>query len=163
MTSIASRSTRFFSSHLFRSSTLAFQESSLQHAPSPRPINRVCLSRTMASKVDSDLMEKMTREEKKITGQDNPVKGGPTAQAQKHANQPLTSDVIHDITRGEEKITGNPNPKPAGPTSTAQSILTRVRFPKRQYTPCNSRLTCPKTDRKTPTNIQQLQQLQQSA
>jgi hypothetical protein len=86
----------------------------------------------MASKVDSDLMEKMTREEKQITGQDNPVKGGPTAQAQKHANQPLTSDVIHDITKGEEKITGNPNPKPAGPTSTAQSILTKVRFPNRQ-------------------------------
>jgi hypothetical protein len=80
----------------------------------------------MASKVDSDLMSKMTREEKKITGQDNPIKGGPTAQAQKHANQPLTSDVIHDITKGEEKITGDPNPKPSGPTSTAQSILTKV-------------------------------------
>ena len=71
-------------------------------------------------------MSKMTEEEKKITGQDNPVKGGPTAQAQKHANQSLNSEVIHDITKGEEKITGNPNPTPSGPTSTAQSILTKV-------------------------------------
>lgn len=70
-------------------------------------------------------MSKMTEEEKKITGQDNPVKGGPTAQAQKHANQPLTSEVIHDITKGEEKITGDPNPTQSGPTSTAQSILTK--------------------------------------
>ncbi len=80
----------------------------------------------MASKVDSDMMSKMAEKEKKITGEDNPVKGGPTAQAQKHANQPLNSEVIHDITKGEEKITGNPNPMQAGPTSTAQSILTKV-------------------------------------
>ncbi|KAF7502202.1 hypothetical protein GJ744_006751 [Endocarpon pusillum] len=79
----------------------------------------------MASKVDSNLMSKMTAEEKKITGQDHPVKGGPTAQAQKHANQPLNSEVIHDITKGEEKITGDPNPMQSGPTSTAQSILTK--------------------------------------
>ncbi len=81
----------------------------------------------MASKVDSDLMSKMTAEEKKITGQENPVKGGPTAQAQKHANQPLSSEVVRDITKGEEKITGNPHPMEGGPTSTAQSILTNVR------------------------------------
>jgi hypothetical protein len=80
----------------------------------------------MASKVDSDLMSKMTEEEKKITGQHNPVKGGPTAQAQSHANEPLTSDVVHDISKGEEKITGNPNPQQGGPTSKAQSILTEV-------------------------------------
>lgn len=81
----------------------------------------------MASKVDSDLMSKMTAEEKKITGQANPVKGGPTAQAQKHVNQPLSSEVVSDITKGEEKITGNPNPKEGGPASTVQSILTNVR------------------------------------
>ena len=75
----------------------------------------------MATKVDPGLMSKMTEEEKKITGQGNPVKGGPTAQAQKHANQPLNSEVIHDITKGEEKVTGNPNPMQGGPTSTAQS------------------------------------------
>ena len=80
----------------------------------------------MATKVDPGLMSKMTEEERKITGQGNPVKGGPTAQAQKHANQPLNSEVIHDITKGEEKVTGNPNPMQGGPTSTAQSILTKV-------------------------------------
>jgi hypothetical protein len=80
----------------------------------------------MASKVDSEMMSKMTEEEKKITGQNNPVKGGPTAQTQKHANQPLNSEVIRDITKGEEKITGDPNPMQPGPTSTAQSILTNV-------------------------------------
>jgi hypothetical protein len=83
-------------------------------------------SRAMASKVDSELMAKMTEEEKKITGHDKPTKGGPTAQAQKNANQSLNSEVIRDITKGEEKITGNPNPMQAGPTSTAQSILTKV-------------------------------------
>lgn len=85
-------------------------------------------SRTMSSTVDSDLMSKMTEEEKKITGQNNPVRGGPTAQAQSHANQPLSAEVIHDITKGEEKITGNPSPVKGGPTSTAQSILTKVSF-----------------------------------
>ena len=72
-------------------------------------------------------MSKMTEEEKKITGQDRPVKGGPTAQTQKHANEPLTSEVVHDITKGEEKITGDPNPRQGGPISTAQSILANVR------------------------------------
>jgi hypothetical protein len=80
----------------------------------------------MASKVDSEMMSKMTEEEKKITGQNNPVKGGPTAQTQKHANRPLNSEVIRDIMKGEEKITGDSNPMQPGPTSTAQSILTTV-------------------------------------
>ena len=80
----------------------------------------------MASKVDSEMMSKMTEEEKKITGFDKPVKGGPTAQAQSHANEPLGSNVIRDIAKGEEKITGNPNQQSGGPTSVAQSILTKV-------------------------------------
>jgi hypothetical protein len=80
----------------------------------------------MVSKVDSEMMSKMTEEEKKITGQNDPVKGGPTAQTQKHANQPLNSEVIRDITKGEEKITGDSSPMQPGPTSTAQSILTKV-------------------------------------
>jgi hypothetical protein len=82
----------------------------------------------MASKVDSELMSRMTEEEKKITHQVQPVKGGPTAQTQSHANDTLNSEVVHDITKGEEKITGNPNPMQGGPASTAQSILTKVRF-----------------------------------
>jgi hypothetical protein len=81
MMTVAGRFPRFFPSPLFKSSAPASQASRLQHAPFSRLISRVRLSRTMASKVDSDLMSKMTREEKKITGQDNPIKGGPTAQA----------------------------------------------------------------------------------
>lgn len=59
-----------------------------------------------SSKVDSATMSKITEKEKEITGLDGPVKGGPTAQAQKHANQDLSSEVISDITQGEKKITG---------------------------------------------------------
>lgn len=117
---------RFFISHLFNSARPVSRSSRLQLSYSDVSSSGASLYRTMASKVDSNLMSKMTEEEKKITDQDNPVKGGPTAQAQKHANQPLTSEVIHDITKGEEKITGDPNPTQSGPTSTAQSILTKV-------------------------------------
>lgn len=117
---------RFFPTHLFNSARPVSRSSRLQLSNSHLFSCSSPLHRTMASKVDSNLMSKMTEEEKKITGQDNPVKGGPTAQAQKHANQPLTSEVIHDITKGEEKITGDPNPTQSGPTSTAQSILTKV-------------------------------------
>lgn len=50
------------------------------------------------------------------------MKGGPSAQAQKHANQPITSEALHDITEGEKKITGGERVK-GGPTSAAQSEL----------------------------------------
>lgn len=73
-------------------------------------------------------MSKMTEVEKGITGEDQPVKGGPTAQTQKHANEPLTGQVVHDITEGEKKVTGDTNPMKGGPASIAQSILTSVRF-----------------------------------
>lgn len=77
------------------------------------------------AKVDSVTMSKITEKEKEITCQDGPVKGGPTAQAQKHANQDLDAQVISDITKGEQKITGGERVQ-GGPTSTAQSILTKV-------------------------------------
>lgn len=120
---------RSLSSHLFKLPRQTSRASKLELS-----YPRVCSSgihhsRTMASKVDSEFMSKMTEEEKKITGHENPVKGGPTAQTQKHANQPLSSEVIHDITKGEEKITGSSSPMQAGPTSTAQSILTKVCHP----------------------------------
>lgn len=80
---------------------------------------------TMAANLTSDNISKITYAEKKLTGQDQPVKGGPTAQAQKHANEPITSQTLHDITEGEKKITGGERVK-GGPTSTAQSILSKV-------------------------------------
>ncbi|KAH9873129.1 hypothetical protein J1614_005527 [Plenodomus biglobosus] len=77
-------------------------------------------------KLDSSTLSKITDAEKKITGHDGPVQGGPTAQAQKHANEPITSQALHDITEGEKKITGGERIK-GGPTSTAQSELAKSR------------------------------------
>ncbi|CBY00649.1 hypothetical protein IAQ61_011561 [Plenodomus lingam] len=77
-------------------------------------------------KLDSSTLSKITDAEKKLTGQDGAVQGGPTAQAQKHANEPITSQALHDITEGEKKITGGERVK-GGPTSTAQSELARSR------------------------------------
>lgn len=63
-----------------------------------------------------------------LLGSENPVRGGPTAQAQSHANEPIDSQTLHDITEGEKKITGGDRVK-GGPTSTAQSILAGVSLP----------------------------------
>ncbi|KAF2449808.1 hypothetical protein P171DRAFT_427958 [Karstenula rhodostoma CBS 690.94] len=83
----------------------------------------VSTARAMAATVDSDFISRITAAEKKLTKQDEPITGGPTAQAQRHAGQPLTRDVIHDITMGERKITQSDGPVSGGPTSIAQSIL----------------------------------------
>ncbi|KIY02148.1 uncharacterized protein Z520_02286 [Fonsecaea multimorphosa CBS 102226] len=77
--------------------------------------------------LDSNTISKITAAEKGITGSTNPVRDGPTAQAQKHANEPINHDTLHDITEGEKKITGNPRPIAGGPTATAQSELTNSR------------------------------------
>lgn len=79
----------------------------------------------MARKVDAEVVSSITDKEKGITGQPDPVKGGPTAQAQKHVGEDLTGSVISDITQGEKEVTGGERVK-GGPTSTAQSILTKV-------------------------------------
>lgn len=77
-------------------------------------------------RLDSSTMSKITEKEKKITGADGPARGGPTAQAQKHANEPITSEALHDITEGEKKIAGGERVK-GGPTSVAQSELGKSR------------------------------------
>lgn len=61
-------------------------------------------------------------------GSQNPVQGGPTAQAQSHAGEPINSQTLHDITEGEKKVTGNQRPVKGGPTSVAQSTLSGVSF-----------------------------------
>jgi hypothetical protein len=76
--------------------------------------------------LDSATLHKITEAEKKLTGEAQPVAGGPTAQAQSHANEPITSEALHDITEGEKKITGGERVK-GGPTSTAQSELAKSR------------------------------------
>ena len=81
----------------------------------------------MSTTLNSNTISKITEKEKELTGQDNPVKGGPTAQAQKHAGEQLSSDQISDITKGEKKITGMDRPVQGGPTSQAQSMADQVR------------------------------------
>ncbi|KAL5435181.1 hypothetical protein PMIN07_002695 [Paraphaeosphaeria minitans] len=83
----------------------------------------VSTARAMAATVDSDFISRITAAEKELTKQGQPVPGGPTAQAQKHAKQPLTGAAVHDIAMGERKITQGGGPIPRGPTSVAQSIL----------------------------------------
>lgn len=77
--------------------------------------------------LDSNTISAITDAEKRLTGEDDPIKGGPTAQAQKHANEPINSQSLHDITEGEKKITGGERVK-GGPTATAQSELNRSRL-----------------------------------
>ena len=80
----------------------------------------------MAPVLDSETISKITEKEKNITGQENPVRGGPTAQAQSNAGQPINSQTLHDITEGEKVITQQARPVAGGPTAAAQSILTKV-------------------------------------
>ncbi|KAK7963543.1 hypothetical protein PG988_010517 [Apiospora saccharicola] len=77
------------------------------------------------NKLNSDTISDITAREKQITGQDDPVKGGPTAQAQKHANQTVNPDAVSDITQGERKITGAEAPLQGGPAAMAQSMATQ--------------------------------------
>jgi hypothetical protein len=60
------------------------------------------ITATMAAQVDASFISQITAAEKQLTGSDEPVKGGPTAMAQKHIGQNLTTQVIHDITEGEK-------------------------------------------------------------
>ncbi|CAE7014257.1 hypothetical protein CFE70_002493 [Pyrenophora teres f. teres 0-1] len=75
---------------------------------------------------DSETLSKINEAEKKLTGEAQPVKGGPTAQAQSHAKEPISSQALHDITEGEKMVTGGERVK-GGPTSTAQSELGKSR------------------------------------
>lgn len=119
-------------------------------AQAPRLTLRVTLhtrtkplhSRTMAAQVNSETISKITEKEREITGEARPVKGGPTAQAQKHVGEDLSSQVISDITKGEQKITGGERLK-GGPTSTAQSIASGVsKYLSFTFLVVTSALTC---------------------
>lgn len=73
------------------------------------------------STLQSDTISEVTAREKELTGLDQPRKGGPTAQAQKHAGEPLSGDAISAIHRGEKNVTFEDAPVPGGPTAFAQS------------------------------------------
>ena len=93
-------------------------------------ISRTFASSTRLSTVlDSNTISKITEKEKEITGKEGPVKGGPTAQAQKHVGEQLNSNNLSDITKGETKITGESGARQGGPTSAAQSMATGVSIP----------------------------------
>ena len=76
--------------------------------------------------LDSETISKITEKEKKLTGSEDPAKGGPTARAQQHAGEPITSQALHDITEGEKVVTGGERVK-GGPTAAAQSELAKSR------------------------------------
>jgi hypothetical protein len=80
----------------------------------------------MTSNLNSSTISNITEKEKELTGSERPVKGGPTAQAQKHAGETISSSAVSDIAQGERKITGEPTPVQGGPAATAQSHLSGV-------------------------------------
>ncbi|BFZ61653.1 hypothetical protein YB2330_002726 [Saitoella coloradoensis] len=80
-----------------------------------------------SGKVDSATLSVINDAESKLTGQREPVAGGPTALAQGHANKPITSQVLHDITEGEKRVTGEDHAVKGGPTAKAQSVLSDAR------------------------------------
>jgi hypothetical protein len=98
----------------------------LTRSSKPLRIRPFASASRMSATLDSSTVSKMTQKEKEITGQDESVQGGPTAQAQKHAGEQITSSVMSDITKGEKKITGHDGNVPGGPAAAAQSLATKV-------------------------------------
>ncbi|KAI3390695.1 hypothetical protein diail_8864 [Diaporthe ilicicola] len=82
-------------------------------------------SQTHTGTLDSKTISEITAAEKDLTGESRPVRGGPTAQAQKHASEPINAETLHDITEGEKKVAGDR--VKGGPTATAQSELAKSR------------------------------------
>lgn len=71
----------------------------------------------------------ITAREKLITDVEGPVEDGPTAQAQKHAGQPLTSAIVSEIMQGEQLLTGLKGPIAGGPAAYVQKLLDLVWTP----------------------------------
>ncbi|KAF3061080.1 hypothetical protein GL218_02876 [Daldinia childiae] len=107
---------RFIITNLFRLPNIS------SHIVTPRPAVPKTFIVASNRTLNSQSISEITAKEKELTGQDRPVAGGPTAQAQKHANQPVSSDVVSDVTQGEKKITGRDVPVSGGPAALAQSI-----------------------------------------
>jgi hypothetical protein len=75
-----------------------------------------------SNKLDSETISDITAKEKTLSNQARPVKGGPTAQAQKHVGEDVNPSAVSDITQGERKITGQDAPVSGGPAAFAQSL-----------------------------------------
>jgi len=80
-----------------------------------------------ASQIDAATVSRITEQEKKLTGLDGPVKGGPTARAQAHATRGRTLDgaAVSDIAQGERHLTGADAPMTGGPAAQAQHMATQ--------------------------------------
>ena len=83
-------------------------------------------ARAAAANLNPNTISAITEREKLITGEDGPVTGGPTAQAQKHAGQQLTQAIISDIMKGEQTLTGLNGPISGGPASLVQRMFDAV-------------------------------------
>lgn len=73
----------------------------------------------MASRtIDSEVVSNITHKENELTNQPDPVKGGPTAQAQKHLGESVNNpDAVADVVKGEKKITNQDAPIQGGPAA----------------------------------------------
>lgn len=88
------------------------------HTATPTMVQRNIYSQTISE---------ITHKEKELTGQPDPVKGGPTAQAQAHANANLSAQRVSEIAKGENAITGQGGPVAGGPAAFAQSEAANTR------------------------------------
>lgn len=79
--------------------------------------------------LDPQTISEITHKESEaLTGQPQPVRGGPAAQAQAHANADLTARRVSDIAKGEHAVTGGQGgPVAGGPAAFAQSEAANAR------------------------------------
>ncbi|KAI2464317.1 hypothetical protein F4781DRAFT_439711 [Annulohypoxylon bovei var. microspora] len=84
--------------------------------------------------VSPEVISKIVAKEKELTGENRPVASGPTAQAQKHANEPVTGKVISDIAQGEKHVTSRGVPIHGGPAAFAQSFAASKTHPSASHT-----------------------------
>lgn len=73
--------------------------------------------------LDGPTISNIAKKEKEITGKPRPVKGGPTAQAQKHSGEPITGETVAAVADGEKKVTGGSGPRAGGPAAWVQGLL----------------------------------------
>lgn len=112
-------STQISHSRTHQSTSIRSYKSSFHTLPPSKMANRT---------LESDVISEITQKEKDLTGQANPVKGGPTAQAQSHVHEKLSGgSVVSDIAKGEETITHKGAPVAGGPAAAAQSHAAQAR------------------------------------
>ncbi|RYO84247.1 hypothetical protein DL762_005754 [Monosporascus cannonballus] len=79
--------------------------------------------------LDGPTISNITSKEKEITGEARPVKGGPTAQAQKHTGEAITDATVSAIAGGERAITHEDARRADGPTAFVESLASGQEAP----------------------------------